>query len=36
VIEETMKGVEYVAHPTLEQYIEIDEKARAFTRQLIH
>ncbi|NQV53949.1 MAG: 1-deoxy-D-xylulose-5-phosphate reductoisomerase [Flavobacteriales bacterium] len=36
VIEETMKGVEHVAHPTLEQYIEIDEKARAFTRQLIH
>ncbi|MEQ9187844.1 MAG: 1-deoxy-D-xylulose-5-phosphate reductoisomerase [Cryomorphaceae bacterium] len=34
--EEAMNGVGYVAHPTLEEYMDIDEKARAFTRELIH
>jgi len=35
VIEKTMDGVAHLEHPTLEQYIEIDEKARAFANALI-
>lgn len=36
LIEEAMSTSSFVAHPTLEQYMETDEKTRALTLDLIH
>lgn len=35
VIQKTMESATFIEHPTLEQYIETDNEARAFTKELI-
>ncbi len=35
VIQQTMESATFIEHPTLEQYIETDNEARAFTKELI-
>ena len=36
VIEETMNSIEFIAHPTLDDYHELDKVARDFARKVIH
>jgi 1-deoxy-D-xylulose-5-phosphate reductoisomerase len=36
LIEETLFRVEFIAKPSLEDYIETDKRAREFTAQLIN
>jgi 1-deoxy-D-xylulose 5-phosphate reductoisomerase len=35
VIEKTMDGVEFISHPTLDDYLELDKKAREFAGNYI-
>ena len=36
VIEETMNSIEFIAHPTLDDYHELDKLSREFAREVIH